>query len=234
MRSPPAIALAASFALAAVITSARANAEGTGPAPAPAIVATGPAGHWSINTGETISTGRDAVSLELGWPSITGGYVHGLSDTADVGFKFDLLFGFEGTTNDNRLGLGFRVPLRLVAMRRDRVSLQLHVDPGLRFYPRSFDNRLLVTFPVGATLGIQVLPELRVALGFDLPLGVAVSGVASPYLLIGPQFGFDLEYLVDKQLLVGLDTRFGPLIFSITDASTQFAFRTAIVVGYKF
>ena len=36
----------------------------------------------------------------------------------------------------------------------------------------------------------------------------------------------DVEYLVDKQLLVGLDTRFGPLVSSHYGSNTEFAFRT--------
>lgn len=228
------------FAAAALVISAGARAVGSAPAPtpapapAPATVAPGPTGHWSIDTGETVSAGRDAVSLELGWPSITAGYVHGLSDVTDVGFKFDLLYGYEGTTSDNHLGVGFRVPLRAMVMRRDRISFQLHIDPGLRLYPRTGDTRLLLTFPLGATLGIQALPELRLGLGFDLPMSVVTSGAAGPYFLIGPQFGFDVEYLVDRQLQVGLDTRFGPLIASVNGSNTEFAFRTYIVVGYKF
>lgn len=229
MRSPFLIATAA-----LVIATAARAADPAPAGPVPASVAPGPAGHWSIDSGETVSAGRDAVSLELGWPSVTAGYLHGLSDLTDVGLKFDLLYGYEGTTADNRLGLGFRVPLRAMVLRRDRISLQLHIDPGLRLYPRSGDNQLLLAFPVGATLGIQALPELRVALGFDVAMSVVTSGAPGPFFLIGPQFGFDVEYLVDKQLLVGLDTRFGPLVSSHYGSNTEFAFRTSIVVGYKF
>src|ERR1700682_4852401 len=83
--------------------------------------------HWSIVTGETVSPGRDALSFELGWPGVGVGYTHGLSDRADVGAKFDLLYGFEQTST-TRVGMGVQVPLRLVASRRDKLSIELHTD----------------------------------------------------------------------------------------------------------
>ena len=203
------------------------------PAPAPAVVAPGPSGHWSINTGETVSAGRDALSAELGWPSMTFGYAHGLNDVSDIGLKFDLLYGYEGESTFSKLGLGLRVPFRFMALRRDRFSLQLHIEPVLRFYPGGYFNGVVFGAPVGATLGLQILPELRAALGIDLNLDVATSNGHGASLLIGPAFGFDLEYLVDKQLLVGVDTRFGPLIDSASGGYSDFAFRTYIVVGYR-
>src|SRR5256885_11929247 len=59
--------------------------------------APGAPGHWSVATGETVSPDRDALSFELGWPGLTVGYLHGLSDRADVGVKFGLLYGYEQT-----------------------------------------------------------------------------------------------------------------------------------------
>ena len=52
------------------------------------------ANHWSIATGETVSPSRDALSFEMGWPGISIGYLHGLSDRADLGVKFDFLYAF--------------------------------------------------------------------------------------------------------------------------------------------
>ena len=187
--------------------------------------------HWSVATGETVSPSHDALSFELGWPGVGVGYLHGLSDRADMGVKFDLLYGDEGT-NNTRVGMGLRVPLRLVTHRRDKLSIELHIEPGLRFYgSRDFEgSKFVIGFPVGAMLGIQATPELRLAAAFDLTMGlVTTQGV---HFEVGPQFGFAAEYFVDKQLLVGVDTRFGPLFFSgTTDA--LFAFRTQIVLGYR-
>lgn len=187
--------------------------------------------HWSLVTGETVSPGRDALSFELGWPGVGVGYIHGLSDRSDVGIKFDLLYGFEGTST-SRIGMGVRVPLRIVASRRDKLSIELHTDPGFRFYGSKdgSGSDFFVAFPVGATLGIQATPELRVAAGFDLNMAVLTTHGGA--FEIGPQFGFGAEYFIDHQLLVGLNTRFGPLFFS-SSTNAEFSFLTQVVVGYR-
>ena len=45
----------------------------------PAPVTPGTPGHWSVATGETVSTDRDAISFEMGWPGLSFGYLHGRS-----------------------------------------------------------------------------------------------------------------------------------------------------------
>ena len=187
--------------------------------------------HWSIVTGETVSPSRDALSFELGWPGISLGYLHGLSDRADVGVKFDFVYGFEGTT-DSRIGFGLNVPLRLVAVRKDKLSILLHIDPGVRAYVSGGDTAFGIRIPIGVALGIQATPELRLSAGVDLPITIGIT--PSPVgLLIGPQFGAAAEYFVDKDLLIGLNTRFGPLFFTAAGGASAFSFTTQIVVGYR-
>ena len=187
--------------------------------------------HWSIVTGETVSPNRDALSFELGWPGVGIGYIHGLSDRADVGLKFDLLYGAEGTSN-TRIGMGLHVPLRIVASRRDKLSIELHVDPGVRFYGSKNDSGsdFVIGFPVGVVLGIQATPEFRIGAGFDL--NMAVIATHGGYFEVAPLFGISAEYFVDKQLLVGLNTRFGPQFYSV-GGDAEFSFRTQVVVGYR-
>src|SRR2546421_3966884 len=88
---------------------------------------------YSLLGGTTVPTGTDVVSGEFGWPSVSFGFTHGTGPTSDVGFKFDLLFGFENTKN-SQFGIGFRVPLRFLVHRRDRISVLAHVDPGIKIY----------------------------------------------------------------------------------------------------
>src|SRR6266446_1348853 len=80
------------------------------------------AGQYSLLGGTTVPSGVDVVDGEFGWPSATFGFTHGMSPTTDVGFKFDLIYGFEGRTT-SQFGIGFRVPLRTTFMRRDRVTV---------------------------------------------------------------------------------------------------------------
>ena len=100
-------------------------------APAPAAAASP---RWSLTGGETVAPGRDVFSAEVGWPATSFGWTHGLTDYTDAGVRIDVLYAFE-TTTDTHFGLGLRVPLRAIALRMDRVSLQVHFDPGIKVYP---------------------------------------------------------------------------------------------------
>ena len=196
----------------------------------PAPVTPGTPGHWSVATGETVSTDRDAISFEMGWPGLSFGYLHGLSDRSDVGFKISLLYS-EENTNASVFGAGADIPLRVVVNRKDKVSLGLHIDPGVRVYTRNSRSDFLTRFPVGGTLGIQATPELRLAATADLTM--AINWTHTAFFEIGPQFGFAAEYSVDRNLLVGLKASFGPQFYSYANSSTDFAFTTEVVVGYR-
>src|SRR3982750_876202 len=109
-------------------------------------------GRYSLLGGETVGTGTNVVSGEFGWPSVTFGLTRGLSRDSDGGAKFALLFGGEGDSNASQFGIGFRVPYRMVAMRSDRLSVLLHVDPGIKLFttnPALFG----FGFPVGVVFG---------------------------------------------------------------------------------
>src|SRR3989442_10773956 len=109
------------------------------------------AGQYSLLGGTTVPSGVDVVDGEFGWPSASFGFTHGMSPTTDVGFRFDLIYGFE-STDLSQFGIGFRVPLRVTALRRDRISVLLHVDPGVKVYtttPAKFGFQ----WPVGVTIG---------------------------------------------------------------------------------
>jgi len=207
---------------AAVLSAAAAS-------PAFAQARTTPGGQNSLLGGTTVPAGTDVVSGEFGWPSATFGFTHGLSGTTDIGFKFDLIFGFEDTTT-SQFGIGFRVPLRLMLHRRDKISVLAHVDPGVKIYttsPAIFGFQ----WPVGLTVGYAARPELDIAFGIELPMTLVVT--PSPVqMLLGPMFGPALEYHVDRQLAVGFNTRFGP-IFSTAGGGGQFGFITQMMLAYR-
>jgi hypothetical protein len=207
----------------AVAAAASAQPAATPPAP-------GVPGHWSIVTGETVVPGRDVASFELGWPGLSAGYLHGLSENTDVGVKFDLLYGNENTTN-SKFGLGLNAPLRLVVSRQDKILIGLHVDPGVRVYTGQGSTDFYLRFPVGGTVGIQAAPEVRIAVGVDLNMALQIPN--RTFMEISPLFGFGVEYLVDKDLQIGLNTRFGPQFYTVSGANADFAFVSQIVVGYR-
>ena len=196
----------------------------------PAPVTAGAPGHWSVATGETVTPDRDAISFEMGWPGLSFGYLHGLSDRSDVGFRISLLYS-EENTNRTTFGAGADIPLRVVVSRHEKVSLGLHIDPGVRVYTKDSVSDFLTRFPVGGTLGIQATPELRLAATADLTM--AIKWTHATLFEVGPQFGFAAEYSVDRNLLVGLKASFGPQFTTIAGGTTDFAFTTEVVVGYR-
>jgi hypothetical protein len=189
--------------------------------------------HWSTVTGETVSPDHDALRFGLGWPGIDFTYLHGLGDRRDVGAHFELLYGWE-QTDRSKFGLGFGVPYRMIINRHDRVTVEVHIEPGMRVYPGTNVTGATDFFlraPFGGTLGIQITPEVRVAAGADLNFALQIPNTA--FLEIGPQFGFGAEYLADRNLSVAFNTRFGPQFYTFSGAPTDFAFTAQVVVGYR-
>lgn len=197
---------------------------------APSLPAPGAPGHWSTSTGETVSPDHDAIALGLGWPGVRFDYLHGLSDRADVGFQLDLLYSVENTST-SKFGFGFGVPLRLVVTRKDKLLLGLHFDPGVRVYTDSVSTDFFLRFPVGGILGIQATPAVRIAAAFDLNMALQIPNTT--YFEVAPAFGFAVEYLVDRNLQVGLNARFGPEFTTISGSGSRFAFTTEVMIGYR-
>lgn len=205
-------------------------------AAAPAAAQTqGRAADWGVIGAETVATGSDVVYGAFGWPDVTFGYTHGMSRDFDLGFKLQLIYGVENTT-DTQFGMAFAVPLRWTIARHGNVSALFHVDPGIRFYttnPVLFGFQLL---PLGLNVQIQPMPALSLGLGFDWNSSLFVTGNSTPQYLFGPLVGPYMEYHLDKQILLGLDTRFGAII----DAGdfggspiTRFGFRAQMVLAYR-
>lgn len=190
---------------------------------------TGSVGRYSLLGGETVGAGTNVVSGEFGWPSVTFGITHGMSRDADIGLRFDLLFGVEGATQASQFGVGFRVPLRMTAMRRDRISVLLHFDPGMKIF--TYSPALFgIGFPVGVIFGYQATREMVLAFGVDLGMTLYVS--PSPVqFLISPMFGPALEFHVDPRLAVGVNTRFGPVIN--TSGGSEFGFVMQLLLAYR-
>jgi hypothetical protein len=193
-------------------------------------VAPGGGAHWSTITGETVSPDRDALRFDLGWPGLGLTYLHGTSDRSDFGVRFDLLYGLE-QTNASKFGLGFGVPFRLIINRNERVTVEVHIEPGMRLYPGSNFTLFFLRAPIGGTLGIQITPELRLAAGADMNFALQLSNTA--FLEVAPMFGFAAEYAVDRRLNIGFNARFGPQFYTSSGGNSDFAFITALVVGYR-
>jgi hypothetical protein len=186
-------------------------------------------GNYSLLGADTVPTGVDVASGEFGYPSVSFGLTHGTSPTSDVGVRFDILYGFENTTL-SEFGIGVRAPFRIAAYKRDRIGVLFHVDPGIKFYttsPAAFGFQ----WPIGVTLGYNVSPELNVAFGVELPMTLLITPSPVDFYL-GPLFGPAFEYHVDRELTIGLNTRFGPMI-ETAGGNTRFGFITQLLLAYR-
>ncbi len=193
-----------------------------------ALLAASSAERWSLYGGETLAAGQDLFAGEVGWPSTSFGWTHGLTDTTDAGVRFDVLYAFESTT-DTHFGLGFRIPLRGIAVRSSRVSLLVRADPGFKVYPGD-GTPWGFAIPLSAAVGIPLSPDLRMAIGVDVPLTLFFAPTAQ--LLIGTQFGFGMDYFADSRLLMGFNVRLGPVFNTDTNGS-RVGIVTQIGIGYR-
>jgi hypothetical protein len=192
------------------------------------LLAAAPAERWSLYGGETVAAGQDVFGGEVGWPSTSLGWTHGLTDTTDAGVRFDVLYAFESTT-DTHFGLGLRVPIRGIAVRTSRVSLLVRADPGLRIYPGN-GTPWGFTMPLSAAVGFAIDPEVRLALGLDVPITLFFA--PSAQIVIGTQFGLGIDWFLDPRLLVGVNARLGP-IFSTDANGSRLGLVTQIGIGYR-
>src|SRR5258708_6655327 len=133
--------------------------------------------------------------------------------------------------------------LNLTATRHDKLSVLVHIDPGVKLYTFS-STWFGFQFPVGLTLGYAAAPDLTVAFGVDLPMTIFVTPSPAAFY-IAPLFGPAFEYHIDRQLAIGLNTRFGPVIntatpgvpgfpgFFSSPSSTNFGFVTQLLLSYR-
>jgi hypothetical protein len=180
-----------------------------------ALLAAAPADRWSLYGGDTLAPGEDALSGEVGWPSTSLGWTHGLTETTDMGVRFDVLYAFE-TTTDTHFGLGLRIPLRAIAVRTSRISLLVRADPGLKVYPGN-----------GTPWGFGL--PLSAALGLEVPISVLF---APAQIVIGTQFGVGIDWLLDPRLIFGVNLRVGP-VFSTEANGSRLGLVTQIGIAYR-
>lgn len=200
-------------------------------------------GNWSV-VGSEINTGKPFQDVQAGWPNVNFGYTFNLGKTSDLGLRFGLLYGVEGTTY-TQFGLGLWAPIRFQLIQGEKFNLLFHVDPGVRLYfsgstcvaGSSFcydtsKTLFAFTFPVGVVGGFPVAPNLEIGGGLDLNLALNVTDPVN--FVIGPWAGPYVEYhFDDPNIAIGLNTRFGVMIPTATNSSAAFAFMVQAFAGYR-
>jgi hypothetical protein len=211
-------------------------------------------GRWAYMAGDTVGEGNSVMGAELGWPDLTLAFVYGTGERTDVGVKVQLIYGIEGTA-ETQFGFGVKVPVRFNVIKKPKFSLLVHGDPGVKMYTGSklLDGTKVTpsklafgfTLPVGLQAAYSPNRALSVGVGADLDFSVFVAGYFTPAFIIAPMFGPEVEYRIDDEVAIGLNTRFGPMIgipsddfenfgsFGAADTQTKFAFRVQLVLAYK-
>jgi len=183
----------------------------------------------NLHSADVLRPGDNMLYGEVGWPDMVFGFQHGMSDKVDIGFRFAFIYGFEYTPGV-RLGLGMSVPIRITPLKREKVSVQIHFDPGLKFDGFGNDNCALnrncpgdygyyggglafgLSLGVGVDVGIHLTREATLSFGLNMPIYINfTNGVygAIP-LLFGPAF----EYHIDEHMSVGGNVKLGPSILA--------------------
>ena len=188
---------------------------------------------WGLHSGDTVRSGGNMVYGDFGWPSVGFGWAHGLNDKVDIGVLLHLPYGFEYRPDAITVGLGLRAPIRITPLRTNKVSLQIHVDPGIKF--DSFDDlnhRVLfgLAIPVGLEVGIHLTREATLSFGMEIPFYLNVTDVvyAGLPLLFGPGF----EYHIDDHIGLGLNTKFGPSLTPGIEPVVDFGFLVQAFFAY--
>ncbi|APR83096.1 Hypothetical protein A7982_08445 [Minicystis rosea] len=197
---------------------------------------------WGLHSGDTLRGGDNMLYGEVGWPDLSLGFQHGMSEKVDLGFRFSLNYGYDYTTLTH-IGMGMRVPIRISPVKRGNFSFMIHFDPGVKF--DSFGGncgglngfygcglQFGIQIPFGLEFGIHFTREATLQFGMEMPIYVNLTnGVyGSIPILFGPGF----EYAIDDHMAVGLNTKFGPSIRAVENYSgAAFGFITQLYFAYR-
>jgi hypothetical protein len=195
---------------------------------------------WSFHGGDVVSHG-DMIGGEFGWPDASFVWAHGLSRKVDIGIKFPLIYGVETTVRDTHFGMGLMVPIRVQIVDGRKFSAMLIFEPGLRFYPDD-TTAFGPAFMFGFQGGVHITPEAQVVFGADFNFWIDVT--SGPVIFVfAPEFGPGFEYHVDRNLAVGANMRFGPVVFAAGNncvgcigggSFTTFGMVMQAFIGYHF
>jgi hypothetical protein len=171
----------------------------------------GSSGKWSTVTGETVGEGNNVIHVQAGYPGLSGGWFHGMSEKFDLGARFTFNYGYESTTAIIP-GLKPAMILKIGLMDNGKFNMALRFEPGVQLYFSSFGGGVLfgINLPAYLDMGIRINNEFSVVLGADLPMSLNLTpGVV---FNIPIKFGGGIEYKINPDMALTFNTRFGPFI----------------------
>jgi hypothetical protein len=186
---------------------------------------------WSLLAADTLGTGRNMFSAQIGFPGLTLGLLHGGSDTVDVGGKFSFNWGREGLVDASDEGLKLQGWLRVMVAQTPKVSFAITFQPGPFVYFAPGNTIFGMALPVGFVAGIPVGSALMINAGVDIPFNVYIGEGIGPVIPI--LFGGGLEYFVTNNFNVNFNLRLGPSIVPRFDDS-YFTLEALAGIAYRF
>lgn len=187
---------------------------------------------WSTLAHQTVGAGSTTLGVQLGFPGLNIGVLHGLQNGLDVGGRLSLNYAHENIVTLLYPGVKAEIVGRLKLFDGARLGLGLNFGLGVvSSFPPASSAIIAMTLPVGLVAGIPIGSALMVNLGIDLPWFVtfgAFGGLTAPILA-----GVGLEYFLDRSLLVSLNTRMGPAINPRIGRSAEFAFQAQLGIALK-
>lgn len=200
----------------------------------------------NLHSGDVLRPGENMIYPEVGWPDLAFGWQHGVSDKVDVGIRAGFNYGWE-YTQGIAYGLGVRVPIRITPLKTGKVSLQIHIDPGLKFdnFGSGYGGYACVRFNPNGTCaqyngtyygyygwvnsglhfglwldaGIDVGIHLTrdVTLTPGLEIPTFINFTNGTYGAIPLLFGVAFQYNINDSMSVGANVKLGPSILAVGD-----------------
>ena len=192
--------------------------------------------HWTTATGETVGTGNNAIHVQAGFPGISGGWYHGLSEKMDIGARFSFNYAYESTFGFGIIGLapGLKPAaiLKFGLMDNGKFNMALRIEPGIHLYFAGGGVLFGLDTPVLLDMGIRVNEQFSVLLGAGLPLSFNFTPLF--VMAIPIMVGGGVEYKFTPDMALTFNMKFGPaIIASGFGSGASFAFESLIGLAFK-
>lgn len=186
----------------------------------------------SVLGGNAMGTGTDVVHAQVGWPGVSGTYLHGYNDKTDIGVKFGFNYGFESliTTFGVNPGLKLQGVLRYELVDKPTYNIGLRIEPGFFTY---FDSNFIfgMTLPVGVHAGFPINEKFSVHAVGEIPFSF---GIGDNIWIVPFVVGGGVEYSVTPDIALTATLRTGPALVAFSGGSSaEFYYQTLVGAAFK-
>jgi len=185
----------------------------------------------SLHAGRPLDDGNTAVFTQVGWPGISVGMLHGVTDQTDLGGRVAFNYGVEGIVTAVNLGFKAQGLLHVSLLNQGPLSLGFHFEPGLMTYFIQANTMVAATLPLRMAVGFAISSSLVAHFSTEMPLYLtfgAGGGAVLPLL-----FGAGVEYFMGRSFGLSLLTKMGPSFDLRENGQTELAFEALLGVVYR-